>query len=283
MNISSLSLSIFLLSLLISGASTLQLDPKAPLFTYSGTCGPDRWGSLSPVYSKCSSGKWQSPVNIRKDKVFLNRNLKPLIRDYRPANATLINNGFNIGIHYEEYAGVLNVEGKNYTLKQLHWHSPSEHRINGVQYPLELHLVHKSDDGNLSVVAVLFQYSVHADPFLSEIKEGMNELYKEVCKGDEEAHIPLGTLDVKQLKKNTKKYYRYVGSLTTPPCSESVTWNILAKVRCITKEQVDALKAPLHSPYKNNSRPCQPLHERKIELYNELYVKNKNKNKNNDN
>lgn len=268
--ISSLSLPILVLSLLIAGASTFKLDHNAPLFTYSGSTGPAKWGRLSPDYYKCSSGKVQSPVNIKKDEVVRNKKLKPLTRDYRPANATLINNGFNIGIHFEESAGVLDVDGKSYTLKQMHWHSPSEHRINGVQYPAELHLVHRSDDGNLSVVAILFKYSDHPDPLLSKVKVKVHELAKDVWAGDEEAHIPLGTLNLKQLRKRTRKYYRYIGSLTTPPCSETVIWNILGKVRCISKEQVEAIKAPLHSPYKNNSRPCQLLNGRKIELYDEL-------------
>ncbi|PON83082.1 Carbonic anhydrase, alpha-class [Trema orientale] len=164
--ISRVFFSTLVLTLFIFGASSSEHD--GPAFTYSGTTGPGQWGSLSPSYSTCSAGKRQSPVNIEKDNVVHNKKFKPLTRNYLPANSTLVNNGFNIGVHFEENAGVLDVDGKNYTLKQMHWHTPSEHRLDGVQFPAELHLVHKAEDDSLSVVAVLFNYSDRQDPLLSK-------------------------------------------------------------------------------------------------------------------
>ncbi|XP_057954604.1 alpha carbonic anhydrase 1, chloroplastic [Malania oleifera] len=247
-----------------------QMKPdKEAEFSYTGATGPQNWGSLASAFATCSSGKSQSPIDIVKDAAVHNPTLKALNRLYSPANATLVNSGARIGIHYERYAGALVIDGKNYTLKQMHWHCPSEHRIDGVQYPAELHLVHMAADGSASVVAILFRYGKE-DPFLTKIKEGLEALTKEKCEGGEEAHIPLGELDAKILRKNTRKYFRYVGSLTTPPCSENVTWNILGKIRTISKEQVEALKSPLASPFQSNCRPVQPLNGRSVHLYDEL-------------
>ncbi|GMN34835.1 hypothetical protein TIFTF001_044948 [Ficus carica] len=210
----------------------MRVDPNLPVFTYSGSSGPPFWGSLCEEYNTCSSGEVQSPVNIYKDDVVSNTSLKPLTRYYNPtANATLVNNCYHVGIHYEEDAGVLNVDGKNYTLKKMHWHSPSEHQIDGVPYPAELHLVHKSNDGNLSVVAILYKYTDdnESDPLLSQIKDQVDALPHVEC-GNPEAQISLGNLDLTELRNQTTKYYRYAGSLTTPPCSEKIIWTILGKV-----------------------------------------------------
>ncbi|KAF3441650.1 hypothetical protein FNV43_RR15565 [Rhamnella rubrinervis] len=263
------SLSILLLTLLTVGVSTADSN-IGPLFGYTGgNNGPEKWGNLNPSYSTCKTGKNQSPVDIVKSQVARSRTFKSLTRIYNPCNATLINNGFNVGIHVESDAGVMVVDGKNYTLEQMHWHSPSEHRLNGVQYPMELHLVHKAGDGSTSVVGILYQYG-SPDPFLAKIKDELEELAKETCAENEEAHIGLGTMDLKLLQKQTRKFFRYVGSFTTPPCSEPVVWNVLARVRNVAKDQVEALKAPLSAEYKNNSRPLQPLNGRRVELYAEV-------------
>ncbi|KAF5737445.1 putative Alpha carbonic anhydrase 1 [Tripterygium wilfordii] len=202
------SVSVLAIALLLGVASAYDLESLESIkFGYTGAEGPDSWGSLSPHFSACSSGKLQSPVNILKNETVSNRNLKPLTRAYKPANATLVNNGFNIGIHYEQNVGVLLVDGKNYTLKQMHWHCPSEHQINGEQFAAELHLVHQDNDGNFAVVGILYSYG-NADPFVS-------------------------------------------------------------KVRTISKEQVEALEAPLDSVCKKNARPPQQLNGRNIELYDE--------------
>lgn len=107
-------------------------------------------------------------------------------------------------------------------------------------------------------------------PLVSQIQNSLDELAKEVCAGHEEAHIPVGTIDVRHIKRSTRKYFRYIGSLTTPPCTENVIWNVLGKVRTISQEQVAALKFPLNLEYKNNSRPVQQLNGRRVQLYDEL-------------
>ncbi|KAF6171928.1 hypothetical protein GIB67_011825 [Kingdonia uniflora] len=235
-------------------------------FSYKGVRGPENWGSLSPSFSMCSHGKSQSPINIVTKEAAYNAKLENLARDYCSSNATLINNGFNIGLLYHDGVGTAFIDGKNYSLKQTHWHSPSEHTINGVRYPVELHLVHVADDGSVSVVAILYKFG-EPDPFLSQIKDNLDQLAKEVCAGHEEAHIPVKLVRTKSLKRNTMKYFRYVGSITIPPCFENVVWNILGKVREISEEQLIALRAPLDVMYRNNSRPLQPLNGRQVHMF----------------
>ncbi|XP_021289677.1 alpha carbonic anhydrase 1, chloroplastic [Herrania umbratica] len=264
-----ISFSVLALTLLLGVASATDA-PSAIEFSYSGNNGPVKWGNLDPTFSACSSGKKQSPINIQKNQTVPNRALKPLDRNYTPANATFVNNGFNVGLRFEEYAGELSIDGKNYSLKQMHWHIPSEHRIDGQQFAAELHLVHRAEDNSLAVVGILYLED-DADPFVSKLMDGLDKLAKEQCKPDEIAEIPIGTIDPKHLKRSSRKYYRYVGSLTTPPCSENVTWSILGKVRSISKEQIAALQTPVKSDCKENARPCQAMNGRKVELYNELF------------
>ncbi|KAM7254680.1 hypothetical protein ACFE04_019921 [Oxalis oulophora] len=209
-------------------------------------------------------GKKQSPINISKDEYVLNKNLKPLIGDYYPVNANITNHVYNIGLFYDADAGSIEIDGTNYALKQMHWHSPSEHQIDGEQFPLELHLVHKTSDGKLAVVAILFRIGA-PNPLLARLRRPLAMLAK-----GEVAQIPVGNLGAKHVRRITHRYYRYIGSLTTPPCSEEVVWTILAKVKTVTKDQVEALKAPLGFGYKNNSRPIQSLHKRKVELSHEI-------------
>ncbi|WOL04056.1 hypothetical protein Cni_G12777 [Canna indica] len=237
-------------------------------FGYSGATGPDKWGSLSPEYKLCSNGKQQSPINIVKEAALLNRKLDRLDRDYVDTSATLVDYGFNIVVKYSDDAGHVTVEGKNYSLIQMHWHSPSEHTINGERFAVELHLVHKSDDGSIAVVAILYQLG-RPDPFLVQLKDKFDEMAKETCGADQEARVPIGEMELRAVKRHTRKYYRYVGSLTSPPCTENVIWNILGKVRQMSREQLVGMRAPLDEAYRNNSRPIQPLNGRTVQLYDE--------------
>lgn len=237
-------------------------------FSYTGRNGPEKWGSLSPSYSACSNGKTQSPVDLTKIDIVLNKQLKNLDRHYVPTNATLVNNIFNIGVHFEGKAGDININGKNYSLKQLHWHSPSEHKANGRIHDAELHLVHLTQDNNdIAVVAVLYNLG-DPDPLISQMEDKLVELVKQSRAGNKDAQIGLGTFDLEEINRSSQhRYYRYVGSLTTPPCKEGVTWNILGKVRTLSKEQLELLEAPLSPEFKHNARPLQQLNGRKIEMY----------------
>ncbi|MFX6532758.1 carbonic anhydrase family protein, partial [Acinetobacter baumannii] len=133
------------------------------------------WARLNPNFSMCANGKLQSPINIMTGQVVLNKRLQPLIRSYNAANVTLVDNKFNVGVRYPENSGGMTVNGKMYNLKQMHWHAPSEHRVNGKQYAAELHLVHIADDGGVSVVAILFDYG-RPDPLVTKIQNKLNEL-----------------------------------------------------------------------------------------------------------
>ncbi|KAA3463970.1 alpha carbonic anhydrase 1, chloroplastic [Gossypium australe] len=243
---------IFALSLLLGIASAID-----------GHNGPDRWGKLNPTFSPCSTGKRQSPINIQRNLTVHNKLLKPLTRNYKSVNATLVNRGYSVGVFFEESPGDLWINGKNYSLQQFHWHLPAEHHIEGQRFAAELHMVHRAADNSAVVVSMLYQES-KADPLFSRIMEGLKHL------GKENTEVPLGTLNINELNRRPRKYYTYVGSLTTPPCTENVIWIILGKVMSISKEQITTIDSPLNSHCKKNARPCQPLNGREVDMYDEL-------------
>ncbi|GJS96524.1 alpha carbonic anhydrase 1, chloroplastic [Tanacetum coccineum] len=133
----------------------------------------------------------------------------------------------------------------------------------------ELHLVHKAVDGEVAVIAVLYHYG-HPDPLLSKIQSKLAQLNAVHISSNKPAQVTIGTITTKEIRKHSRKYYRYVGSFSTPPCTEGVIWNILGKVRSISREQVKELKAPLIFGCKRNARPAQPLNGRKIEMYDDV-------------
>ncbi|XP_062204270.1 alpha carbonic anhydrase 1, chloroplastic-like [Phragmites australis] len=251
-------------------AASLAVAPSngdEPAYGYApgSANGPENWGRLSPAYKLCGEGKKQSPIDIVTKQAVSSPNLDSLTRTYAAANATLINDGHDIMMRFEGKVGTITVNGKVYSFVKVYWHSPSEHTINGQRFPLEMHLVHKSDDGNLAVIAILYQYGA-PDSFYFQFKKKLAEMAKEKCNfAEESSQVAAGLVHLRSLQKRTGNYFRYTGSLTTPPCSENVVWNVLGKVRQIAKEQVDLLTAPL--PAKD-SRPTQPLNGRAVQFYN---------------
>lgn len=251
--------------LIVTAYATLDADESIE-FGYSGPKGPDKWGSLDPKFKMCSDGKAQSPIDIVRNKATPDDKLRALSRDYQSANAVLVNNGFNIAVHFDQSAGTMNVDGKNYSLLQMHWHTPSEHKMDGRQLDAELQLVHKADDGSMSITAILYQIG-YGDSFLARIQKSLKELSKDKCGRNEHAQVDLGNLSTNQLRKSTRNYFRYTGSFTTPPCTENVIWHVFGKPKSMSQQQIDELKAPLEAAYKSNSRPVQPDNGRLVNLH----------------
>ncbi|KAK4834449.1 hypothetical protein QYF36_022992 [Acer negundo] len=248
---------------------TTRILPKRFDFSYSGATGPSNWGTLKPEYTLCSSGLQQSPVNIIQEYTVLNQNLK-LSKQYDVvANATLIiNSVFQIELKYDGDIGGLEINGKNYNFEEMHWHSPSEHLIDGQRFAAELHLVHRAKDRSGALNAILYEFGnspTEVDPFLAELGDAL-----EMLSENDVTQVDVGMLNTEPLTQNYGKFYRYDGSFTTPPCEEGTIWSILSEVKTISQEQVAALKAPLAPEYKDNARPEQPLNCREIELYDEL-------------
>ncbi|AQK49911.1 Alpha carbonic anhydrase 1 chloroplastic, partial [Zea mays] len=233
-------------------AAAIACDPpNGAKFGYTGSVGPDHWGALSPSFRQCATGTKQSPIDISTAQAVSNPALQPLHRDYTVANATLVDNVVNVALRFDGDggAGSVSVGGKLYTLKQVHWHSPSEHTVDGRRFPVELHMVHASDDGNVTVVAMLYRFG-RPDPLLWQIQDKLAALHAEGCRADKGAPVAAGDVSLWSLRLYSHTYYRYVGSFTTPPCTENVIWSVLAQVREMTVDQAAALMAPLEQAYR---------------------------------
>ncbi|KAK4852027.1 hypothetical protein QYF36_020497 [Acer negundo] len=199
-------------------------------FTYiEGTGnGPKEWGVIDPHWQVCGKGHYQSPIDLLGQRVQILPNLGKLHKDYKPAPAVVKNRGHDISVFWKGDAGKLDINGTDYQLLQVHWHSPSEHSFHGTRYELELHAVHKSASGNLAVIAIVYKYG-HPDGFLSRVLQ-----HKSIGKSE----IPLGIVNPRDIKFGSRKYYRYVGSLTVPPCTEGVVWTVVKKVRTVSREEL---------------------------------------------
>lgn len=217
---------------------------------YSGHAGhgPSAWGEV-PGAEACKLGRMQSPIDIRGAR---RSALPPLELHYRKGAASVVDNGHTVQVDLAD-GGFMNVEGVPYRLVQFHFHAPSEERIEGKGYPMVAHLVHRSDDGKLAVVAVLLKQG-KADPALVPVFASMPHDH-----GKPRA-VPAG-FDASSLLPADKAYYRYTGSLTTPPCSEGVAWHVLQHPVEVSKAQIDSFR----KHYRMNARPVQPLNDRTVE------------------
>ncbi|XP_074311800.1 alpha carbonic anhydrase 1, chloroplastic-like [Silene latifolia] len=238
-------------------------EGPVPGFNYGEV---DEWGSKDPSFAACSKGDRQSPIDINTYEVVVNNTLETLERDYTVKNATLSTQGTVIGVLFPGRKGGLKIDGKTYKLAQFHFHAPSEHFLNGVQYAAELHQVHTAKDGSRAVVGVLFKHGPPS-PYINMMMPQLKELAKTPCPGNHTTWTVITEFKSSFLRKWPRNYYRYHGSLTTPPCDENVLWSVLTEVKTISKEQIEALKAPLCDVNKNNARPTQPLNDRKVFKY----------------
>lgn len=222
---------------------------RAAHWSYDGTEGPDNWGDMATKYSICSSGKNQSPINLTN---FIHADLKPLVFNYKAGGDTILNNGHTIQVNFVDGSEVT-LNDHSYALKQFHAHAPSENQINGKTYPMEIHFVHADANGNLAVVAVMFEEGA-ANPGLTKAWQAMPERAGEKVALQDNV---LGT----DIMPADKSYYRFNGSLTTPPCTEGVTWLVLKKTVTASKAQIENF---MHLMHHHNNRPIQAVNARDI-------------------
>ena len=215
---------------------------------YAGEAGPEAWGHLKAEYAKCGSGERQSPIDIRGGIAV---QLEPIQFDYRTTGFSVIDNGHTVQVNLPP-GNAITVLGRRFELLQFHFHRPSEERINGRQYDMVAHLVHKDAQDRLAVVAVLLDRGT-AQPVIQAV---WNALPLE----KNEAQAATVTIDLNQLLPEDRRYYTYMGSLTTPPCSEGVLWMVMKTPVPVSPAQVDIF-AHL---YPMNARPVQRVAGRLI-------------------
>lgn len=218
-------------------------------YEVGGDMGPDMWGELSTKYATCKTGVEQSPIDIVDVK--RDRKIPDIEVKYSPAPYEAVDNGHTVQVNFP--AGrFMQVGQEKFELLQLHYHTSSEHTINGKRFPMELHLVHKSASGVLGVLGVMVR-SGKKNTTLQTILDHLPDPGSKIQ--DEKVSLdPSGSLPP------TLHYFSYAGSLTTPPCTEGVKWHVLRTPIMASKEQLDAFKAI----YGRTYRPVQPLHGRTV-------------------
>ena len=241
---------LFRLSAIVLSCLSVAALAEGPHWTYEGEHGPSHWSELDKNFAECRLGHAQSPIDIRSAKPATDA--PDLEFQYQPVPLSLVNNGHTVQVN-ESDAGTLTIAGHPYKLAQFHFHTPSEERIQGRSYDLVAHLVHKDDAGRLAVVAVLFKAG-HENAALKTVFDNMP-----VAAGPE--HQVEGVqFNVADLLPAQHGYYHFLGSLTTPPCTEGVAWYVL-------KTPVEASRAQialLHKLYSHNNRPVQALNGREV-------------------
>ncbi|XP_022983070.1 alpha carbonic anhydrase 7-like [Cucurbita maxima] len=254
-----LMLAICCLSLLSRGAAAAKVGGE---FSYDPCSdrGPKHWGELNKDWGMCKNGRLQSPISLSKWTADLNQGLGDLRRRQRPADAYLKNDGHEIVVDWDgNDAGSIKIKNIDYQLVNYHWHHPSEHTQDGKTFPLELHMVHINNvTKNIAVIGILYEYGP-PDPFIYMLERDIQNL--DIDGGVEF----LGQVDPRDVKLGGRKYFRYMGSLTTPPCTEGVTWTVMDKVQTVAPYQVRLLKRALVE--EKNARPLQKINGRDVSYF----------------
>lgn len=231
------------------GSTPAAAASSAPThWSYEGEEGPEHWGELDPAYEMCSKGKSQSPINISSP---IEQDLANIAFHYQPSEVNILNNGHTAQVDYDA-GSYLELGGVRFDLTQFHYHAPAEHEVDGKLFPAELHLVHTGADGKLAVVGLLLQEgaaNAAFDAFLNHLPSEESDPI--------DAGLKIKAADFLPSVQTT---YRYSGSLTTPPCSEGVSWLVMNTPVELSSAQLSKLQNLLEA----NNRPVQPLNERPV-------------------
>jgi len=224
--------------------------PKGAHWAYKGHGGPAEWGAMDAAFATCKLGELQSPIDIKGAKP---ADLPAIHFDYKPSPLKIIDNGHTIQVNYAPGSSI-DVGGVRYDLVQFHFHHPSEEKINGKPHAMVAHLVHRNAEGKLAVVAVLLDGG--------GVSESIETIWKNIpAEKEKEVAAANVSIDAANLLPANRDYYTFQGSLTTPPCSEGVTWFVLKSPVKIADGEIAAFS----KLYPLNARPVQPLHGRLIQ------------------
>ena len=229
---------------------SLPIAVRTTSWSYTGKTGTD-WGELDPEFRACNLGEAQSPIDLKSSVA---SDLGSLELNYQDTPLAITNNGRTIRVNYQPGSS-LTLDDRRYELLQFHFHQPSEHLISGKAFDMEAHFVHKNQDtGDLLVLAVLMKQG--------EVNRAINTIWRNLpLKSDRQlatSNLVINALQL--LPENINRYYRYQGSLTTPPCSETVTWLVLKQPVAVSKFQI----ARFFKVMGTNARPVQALNHRSI-------------------
>ena len=225
-----------------------RTNSTIPHWDYKGSTGPDHWGTLSDDFRLCQSGRQQSPVDI--DGPISNSKLLPIRFHYQDSDAVVQNDGRTISARLQT-GNYVEVDGDRFDLEELHFHAPSEHKVVGAPYDLELHLSHKDQDGRLLMIGVFFEQET--------TNKDLAKFWQSLPEPGEYLPEPV-SLNPNSLLPSRKTYFTYSGSMSTPPCTEGVKWFVFMDPMPISSKQLEAFTRVV--PF--NARPLQPLYSRKI-------------------
>ncbi len=218
---------------------------------YEGERGPERWWKIKPEYSICKDGKNQSPVNIADVE---KANLTDIEFSYQDTSLKIIKTEHTVFLKYPP-GSTFKANGQTYELIQFHFHAPSEHTEKGQTFDMEMHLVHKSPEGELAVIGT-FLVEGNYNSALGTLWENLppKNIRRKISRNI--------IINAANLLPDDKTYFHYTGSLTTPPCTEGVKWYIMKTPVEVSKKQISTFT----SLFPNNARPIQPLNGRLIQL-----------------
>ena len=236
------------LALTFFASSSIAMGAGDAHWGYEGKAGPDNWGNLNQEFVTCKLGQQQAPIDIPTKSAA--KTSAPIKTNYKPSAGEIINNGHTIQVALSDAGGV-NLSGVNYQFLQMHFHTPGEEKLDGESFPFNAHLVHRTADGKLAVIGVFFK--------VGAANEALNDVFTQMPVKEGKATLN-GRLDPVSVLPKSLAYYSYAGSLTTPPCSEGVTFYILKTPMQMSQAQLDSFR----KLYPMNARPTFPLNGRQV-------------------
>jgi carbonic anhydrase len=229
-------------------AENMPKAKRSDHWSYEGETGPEKWGKLNPAWAKCDSGNRQSPIDIRDG---IRVDLEPIVFEYGASGFNVVNNGHTVQVNLAP-GNRFTLTGRTYELQQFHFHRPSEEKVDGRNFDMVAHLVHKDEEGRLAVIAVLIQDGTQ--------HPGIQAVWNNLPLEKFQPLAPVVQFDPAAMLPQQREYYTFMGSLTTPPCDEGVLWIVMKEPIQASKQQLDIF-ARL---YPMNARPVQALSGRLI-------------------